>query len=348
LKNIDIGDRNTSCLQYLKTNDKMKRMKKYLPFLFVILFACKDENKETTNKIVPNLNNLYISGIVTDNSNTMWFATDSGLYKSAEGGYELQNIVSGKVLSLYFEKNSNTLWIGTEDGLYNGLISGNSITGLQIPSSNLSNKTVSAVYIDSTSKRWFGTNQGITLNKGKVWKKEKFYFNELGASPLDFENSSINAIAGTSGNYYFATNQYGLYRAYGYDESVDAFSGASQWGAPYNGDAASDSIFTVIVDSKGMMWFGGNNGVQSHMSSMDSKLFNDAYLDQLPNIRVHAIAEAPDGKIWVGTENGLTVFDGTSWSDLTSKLANTFVTAIAFNKNGSALIGTKKGLYLVQ
>lgn len=207
-----------------------------------------------------------------------------------------------------------------------------------------------ASYVDSTSKRWFGSSSGLTLNKGNTWKKENFIHNSLGNYvPMDIETASINAIVAGNGNYYFATSGYGLYRAVEFDESVDAFSGATQWAAPYNGESATDSIFAAIIDSKGNLWFGSTNGIQKHINHNDPKTDNDYYIDELPNKRVRAIAEAPNGRIWAGTENGLAVFDGTIWTDMTSKLTtNTFVTAIAFNTDGSALIGTKKGLNVVK
>jgi ligand-binding sensor domain-containing protein len=318
----------------------MKKSIKYLLFLVLYFFACKPDKEN-----IKNISESSISSIVIDKLNTQWIGTDQGLYKSNENSYELQNI-TGKILSLYIEKSSNTLWVGTDGGLYYGVIGGVSVSTSKIQSSNLNNDTIRYVYLDSTSKRWFGTNLGFTLNKGTTWKKKNFLYNNLGQNVgLSIENAGINAIAIGNGNYYFATNSYGLYRAFGYNESVDAFTGATGWEAPYNGQSATDSIFSVIIDTKGNLWFGGTNGVQRHNNNMDPKSDNDYYINELPNKRVHAIAEAPDGKIWVGTENGLAVFNGTSWTNITSKLtSNKFVTAIAFKADGSALIGTKKGL----
>jgi hypothetical protein len=326
---------------------KMKSLLKYFIFSLVFFYACKEDKKE--KKVVGDLNSYSISSIVLDKLNTKWIGTDQGLFKRVANGYELQDI-SGKILSLFFEKSSNTLWVGTDGGLYKGSVSGENISISRIPSSNLSNNMVWSAYVDSSAKRWFGTDLGFTLNKGTVWKTDKFLYNDLGAlNSMDIEQASINAIAIGNGNYFFATNSYGLYRAYGYDESVDAFSGATQWASPYNGESAVDSIFAVIIDSQGSLWFGGTNGVQRHLNGQDSKLYNDYFINELPNPRVHAIAEAPDGNIWAGTENGYAIFDGNSWTDQTNKLTdNKFVTSIAFDTDGSAFIGTKKGLYVIK
>jgi ligand-binding sensor domain-containing protein len=160
---------------------------------------------------------------------------------------------------------------------------------------------------------------------------------------MDFENTGINSISGWDGDYYFATNSYGLYRAFGFKDSIDAFTGATQWASPFNGNAATDTMFVVFVDSKGRQWMGGTNGVQFH-TGHDSHKNNTAFSSELPNLYVHAIAEAPDGKIWVGTEHGLAKYDGSNWTTVTTGLPDLFITAIAFDKDGSAWVGTKKGL----
>jgi ligand-binding sensor domain-containing protein len=60
--------------------------------------------------------------------------------------------------------------------------------------------------------------------------------------------------------------------------------------------------------------------------------------------RVHCVIEASDYHIWAGTENGLMIYDGTDWTDQSDQLTNKFVTSIAFDEDGSAWIGTKRGL----
>jgi hypothetical protein len=154
---------------------------------------------------------------------------------------------------------------------------------------------------------------------------------------------SFRPYLGCNDDYYFATNLYGLYRTWGYKDSVDAFTGASQWGAPYNGAAAADTMFVVYVDSKGNQWMGGIKGLQAH-TGHNAKMNIQAYISELPNQRVHAIAEAPSGNIWVGTENGIAIFNGSTWTNNTTILPNPFITAIAFDADGSAWVGTKKGL----
>jgi ligand-binding sensor domain-containing protein len=322
----------------------MKRIYNYLLVVFFVLFGCKS-NKKNEN-VVSDLNNYSISSIVVDQSNTKWIGTDNGLYESVDNGYELQDIsIPGKILSLYYEKSSNTLWVGTSGGLSKVIINSSEISSITIPSSNFNNTSILTSYIDSSSRRWFGTGAGFSLNYNNIWKKDSFAYSSVLSEiyPMAIEIVGINSISSWGGDYYFATNTYGLYRAANFKDSIDAFTGATQWSSPYNGSAATDTMFVVFLDSKGKIWMGGTNGVQFH-TGHDSESNITYFSSELPNIRIHAIAEAPNGIIWIGTEKGIAKYDGNNWTSITTGLPNLFVTAIAFDKNGSAWVGTKNGL----
>jgi len=325
----------------------MKNIKLFL-LLFILaslsLNSCKKDVNKSDNKVVPDLNNRYISSIIIDESNIRWIGTDTGLFKSVANGYMLEDIIPGNIISLGYEKDSKTIWIGTNEGLLKASIGTTEFTSSSIASSNLSNSSINVTYIDPELKRWFGTNVGITMNKSDTYKKANFIYNVLGyLVPLDIEDTKVNSIASWDGDFYFATSGKAIYRAYNFNDSVDAFTGASQLSVPYNGNAISDTMFIVFVDSKGNQWMGGTNGIQVH-SGHNSKSNNITYSSKLPNLHVHSIAEAPSGNIWVGTENGIAIFDGSTWTNNSTILPDPFITAIAFDADGSAWVGTKKGL----
>ena len=202
---------------------------------------------------------------------------------------------------------------------------------------------MNSVLVDTT-RTWFGSDYGISLNKSGNYKKEYFLTNILGDQlNLDIETTKINSIGAWEGDYYFATVGGALFHAYGYSDSLDAFTGASTLGVPHNGNSITSTMYVVYVDNQGRQWFGGTDGVQVHVGH-DTKSNNTSYGEELPDLNVHAISQAPDGKIWVGTEKGLSVFNGTTWTTVTDNLPDLFVTAIAFDTDGSAWVGTKKGI----
>lgn len=58
---------------------------------------------------------------------------------------------------------------------------------------------------------------------------------------------------------------------------------------------------------------------------------------------VHAIASDDTGKVWIGTNRGVSKFDGTAWTTYNtdnSELANSSVYAIAIDEEGNKWFGT--------
>jgi ligand-binding sensor domain-containing protein len=301
------------------------------------------------------LNNCSISSIAIDKYDNKWIGTDSGLYRSSADGYVLEDITGSlTILSLFYEEKNELLWVGSSKGISKVAVSQSGVIDYEnISTSLLSDSKVQACYSDSNSRHWFGTSNGLTLNIEEKWKKDSFTYNKrtkkLILSEIDTLHLSINSISSWDGDYYFTTNGSRLFRAENFNDSLDAFTGATQWDSEYNGHAISDTMFIVFIDSKGQHWMGGKKGIQvhtGHKTSINTTTFV-YYKSELPDSSVHAISEDVNGKIWVGTEKGLTVFDGAMWTNLSDKLSNTFVTAIAFDKLGNAWIGTKKGLVII-
>jgi ligand-binding sensor domain-containing protein len=317
-------------------------------FLLIILFlsvlvSCNDEEKKEKIYLLDQSN---ILALAVDGSNTLWVGTDEGLYRQASTGFNrIETGADTLVTALAFESTSNSLWVGTMDGLYK-LKTSNADQVERIDAENLRSQAVLSICINPGADTWFGTMPGLTRTDSGEWQIEKFKKNLSGTiGKLAFESFGVNSIAILGEDYYFATTGVRLYRASGWNEAVDAFTGATQWESPYNGMAISDTMFVVFIDSQGRQWMGGTIGVQVHAGT-DPKVDNTSYYDELVNPRVHCVAESPDGDIWVGTENGISVFDGSNWQASEIVLPDPFVQAIHINSTGTIFIGTKKGLVI--
>lgn len=326
----------------------MKNLLFFVAIFLVIFYSCKPEEVTPDKpKFIDNLDNFAISAIAFDQTNILWAACDSGLYKAKANGYEFVDIgVTNPVTALAFEKAINTMWVGTTAGIFQLKLGEADTIATAVSTDLVSNNSILHAYVDESSTRWFGTEMGFTRSKDDTWQKDKFKQNVSGAiTNLPFNEYGINSISFWDGDYFFATAGNKLWRTFEWKESVDAFSGATQWDTPYNGTAISDTMFTIFIDSRGFQWFGGKKGIQMHIGH-DPKIDNISYSSELPNPRVHSIAEDANGNIWCGTENGLSIFDGSNWTVPAVSLPNNFITAIAFDGN-KAWIGTKKGLFEV-
>jgi len=310
----------------------------------LLLNSCDgdDEGTDALPKIDQSVSSIAVSA-----NNTKWIGTATGLYQTVSGGYKFVDKL-GEIQVNTIMCESDLLWVGTTDGILKVTLAGAEVKDFsKIETDKVSNPNISTSYMDASSKLWFGTNTGLSLNYDDYWKNDSFRINILGkVFPMELETMKVNSIAVLDGDYFFATSGGALYRAVDYVDSVDAFSGATQWIAPYNGYNLTSNMNVVFVDSKGNNWMGGESGIQVHKGS-DPKNMEEFtfYNDELVSNLILAIAEAPDGKIWVGTDKGLSIKNGASWTTMTENLPSVYINAIAFDKeDGSAWVGTKLGL----
>lgn len=319
-------------------------------FIYAILVfligACNSDNPDWQGETIQNLSSS-VNAIAIDNNNTKWIGTDQGLYRKVDDGFQLINLkVDGKINALFFDQTEKLLWIGAEGVLIKAIIADNDFVLTKVSEENLSNPNVISFYADNNSKRWMGTLKGITLNYNEIWKKEKFRVNEEGNNfSMPVENLTVNSIASSGNDYFFATSGSKLYRAYDYDNKVDAFSGATQWDYPYNGFSITDSMFVVFIDNEDRKWMGGTEGIQVHVGNDPKDMSSFTYYyDELPDRYVLAIEQAPNNDIWVGTRKGIAVFDGEKWTVIDKGIPSLYINAIEFDKDGTAWVGTKNGL----
>ncbi len=142
------------------------------------------------------------------------------------------------------------------------------------------------------------------------------------------------------------------------------------WAGYTTGDGLADLwVSAIAVAPDGAVWFGTEGGV----SRFDGKKWTTYRVadgsvpangslsrvsahrhaaellprgsDGLTNNTVHAIAVAADGALWVGTDGGVSRFDGKNWTTYTPAdgLASHVVTAIAVAPDGALWFGTRSG-----
>lgn len=103
-------------------------------------------------------------------------------------------------------------------------------------------------------------------------------------------------------------------------------------------------VADIAFSENGDLWATGLGGITIFHDGKNVRNFHAK--DGLPSSDMNCIAKAPDGQMWVGTQGGLSRFDGTKWSVRHSKrwLIHDNVRDIAFDKNGTAWIATQGGV----
>ena len=117
-------------------------------------------------------------------------------------------------------------------------------------------------------------------------------------------------------------------------------------------DGLSQLTVTVIFqDSKGLMWFGTRNGLNSY----DGKSFRNYFFknpeNQIDN-HILAICEDSERNLWVGTTNGLVCIEYATEKIVTffhnkqdpNSLSDNYIFSLELDKSNRIVIGTKSGL----
>ncbi|MFR9611863.1 MAG: two-component regulator propeller domain-containing protein [Rikenellaceae bacterium] len=72
---------------------------------------------------------------------------------------------------------------------------------------------------------------------------------------------------------------------------------------------AINGVNTLCRDRKGYLWIGTYDGLNRYNGHKITTYNRQSHPQEFDNNRVRAIKEAPDGRIWIGTDNGLLIFD---------------------------------------
>ncbi|MCA9983060.1 MAG: hypothetical protein KDE59_02155 [Anaerolineales bacterium] len=176
---------------------------------------------------------------------------------------------------------------------------------------------------------WLGNSGfGVLRFDGESWQSAPFAGQFSG-------QHLMSATQGADGTLWLGTSG-GLLRYDGF--SWQLFN--IQNGLPYG------SISQLLANADGTIWF-------TSLQAPGLALFNGATTtlyslpEQIQSYEVTALAAAPDGAIWLGTQNGLLRFDGNNWSErlVLDGAVDGWITSLAFSANGDLWTGTRAGLY---
>ncbi len=105
----------------------------------------------------------------------------------------------------------------------------------------------------------------------------------------------------------------------------------------------SPYIFTISTSREGSKWFGTNAG---GLSRFDNEKWQTFLPPELADSWVYQIAYQTDGVIWIGTWNGVSRYDGKTFTNYRVKdgLVNPWVYTIAVDRDQSVWMGTEGGV----
>ena len=290
----------------------------------------------------------FYSSTIGDN-NSVWFLTESGIVSYDGVKWTLHNknsnIAATGLKSLQYD--GSELLVATSKGATVASLpveAGSAVATYFPDNSKILSENVLAIAAGKKDLKWFGTDKGISAIRSKKWLINDYANNYPDALFKDYTiTSMVTSLDGDS--LYVGTIGGGVLRVF--RNNVDAVSGASEYAAWGPILMPSDTVYSVHVAADGTQWIGTKQGVAKHIGFKTLEgwtIFTTA--DGLADNLVQAIGSDSKGKLYFGTKNGLSVFDGTKWTTYNTEngLASNNILTIAIDKTDGVWIGTDNGV----
>ena len=295
--------------------------------IFLFILVCVFFNNVYAEKINNiNFNSMTIDDglsqslaeyIYQDSYGYIWIGTTDGLnryngneFKVYKNNKSNDNTISNNSITSLVEDKEKNLWIGT----YSGLNKMNLVTGditrylISEDDKNSSNSVIEELMIDSKGRLWVCSISSLNLYDSK---NDKFIKIETDL----FKDKVIQDISEDDNGVIWISSSAGLYR-YDIDKGkIESFND------PEN-IINNKNIFTIYY-SNNKLWLGTKSYGLIIMDlndySIKSYEYNPDDNNSIPSNLIRDILRAKDGSIWLGTDQGLALFDEENESFYTYK-----------------------------
>ncbi|MBS0194018.1 MAG: diguanylate cyclase [Proteobacteria bacterium] len=226
---------------------------------------------------------LDVFAIATDAKDEVYAATDQGVLRVAGDGLVRTSIAFAPALSLLIRSDGQ--WIGGKSAVLH--VQGGKSENLPLPG-DAANIAVTRL-VEAQGRLWAGTSQGLYYLQSGAWIK-------LDDPRLD--NSPIGALyEDRDGNLWVGTNA-ALVRIRD-GQVVESYAG--------NPRDNYRNVISAYEDREGDLWLGSQVEGVIRVWNGWTRRYSTAY--GLNDPVVWSLSRGPDGTVWVGTSNGLSVLD---------------------------------------
>jgi ligand-binding sensor domain-containing protein len=280
-----------------------------------------------------------VTGFVISDQGTKLLATDAGLCSLDvdRGIYtEMENPLKSYPLNdlgFSLTPQDGELWIASNEGVCNFTMDDLFTEG----NSGLQNDQVIQIGFNYRNLAFFASSDGLSLLNEDTWSQY---------SGLDdlFQSHEISDIgSATNGYTYVTTYGGGIER---FKAGPDGISGATLMDTDWT-RLESDYIYSVYIDDTTQV-YGTDLGVAFHFSEYtkwDWEVYTTS--DGLVNDTVLSVTRDPSGNWWIGTAQGISMFDGTQWISYTSDqhdMTGNRAEYLAVDQDGSVWMASDGGL----
>lgn len=339
-----------------------------------VLSVCNPKTFTLTHFISP----LTFDGSAKDNTiplledkeGVIWIGSTKGLaaFDPGTGTFVIFNhrkddpsSLSDDNITALYQDQKGDLWIGTSGGLNQRPKGGDGFNHFYHNENNafsLSNNFIRAIVADKTGNLWIAT-EGGGLNRMSRDKENNFLFERFSAEKSGLNhNINLSLLIDNSDNLWIGTLS-GLNKT---DLKKRNFRLYRKSDSPYSVDLAGNVLASIYEDENGIIWVGNwgqglnlynrKTGEVEHYSSELSGKYH------IPNDFIHCIFEDDMHTIWLGTRDGLLVFEkqkksfarpevlfkGSGFSNFTGLRINRMIQ----DHSGAYWIATHDGLYRME
>jgi ligand-binding sensor domain-containing protein/two-component sensor histidine kinase len=308
--------------------------------------------------------NNYITGITTGKDNTLWLHSLEGLVcfnnNETVTTFTEQNGLPGNSINCAFNDKDGNMWFGS-DG--KGLLRfcGNSIYSFTTKN-GLASDLVLSITRKNSKQYYLGT-----------YDKGAFLMNENGlTSKLNLPGSTIWDIEKTGNETWFATDvglvhlaPNGNVTTHNFDENpatimlIQQLKSGKNLVIGYNGIGfiRNNQLIKIPIKNGTFQQIGSIRQVIEYNGKLVCASSKGLALLSLENKAITLIKFFPSGinslaidalnRLWIGTENGLFIYDGINYSEikLTNNSGAKFINFIK-KKQETLFVGTNNGIYL--
>lgn len=325
-----------------------------------------------SSQLVTSLPNSCVTSIFKDSKDQIWVGTENGLslfdkkkgvistYKSDSKSI---NCLSDNRIKSMTEDQQGRLWVATSNGL--NYISNQGKSNEKIEQfyhnnfdiGTISSNVLSSLFIDEQNILWIGTLDG-GVNQAVLSDKPFKHYKNIPNDPKSLSHSIVRSIfEDKDGNLWVGTDGGGINLKLKGSEDFNYYT-------PFREATINNlQVLAIEQDSEGSMWFGTWEGGLLKLKYQDIKSPNNKFIrytyntnstSSLPSNIVQDLFVDKYERLWVGTENGLALFDKetNSFINITPTIGKSYQisdkriqsNAIFQDESGTIWIGTWNGL----
>ena len=297
--------------------------------------------------------------ICEDHKGQLWVATKDGLnyfdrkleiFKRYKNDPKDNNTLSNNNVKIIYEDKQNNLWIGTDDGL--NLFNWETEQFIRFYNNkndfSISNNTINDIFEDNHNNLWIASDNGLSVFNRKL---KKFTSNEMYSGDYQLiNNTSFTSVIQDNSGIIWAGSFQGLLRIKNIKKKFKIFS-KDKNNIPY----FSNNNIIALYENNGIVWIGTwGTGLYLFNPNTKQKTWYNTKNSKLVNDFVHKIYKLKNGNIWIGTQDGINVYNHkTKRIEVLdeikefSEFKNNHIYDIHEDDNNDIWIGAKFGLHKI-